>query len=190
MRTATLSLALTLFLAAPAAAEPQKIYDKTVEGWSISCYQDEGRFSHCACGTAWEPANAAARRNLKSGSMIGSLSTNGKGFGIIIGAEGWRFIEDKAYKVRVTFSDGAKWDFSMLGYTGDGLRYAGELKPALVKSFMKSEGFRLWINDKYVGGFQLNGSASAIAHMFGATSAYAPADGETFPSTSRLDETF
>jgi len=188
MRT-ILSVIATLLLATPAVAEPQKIYQKVVEGWSISCYQIEGRFSHCACGTAWEPSNKSARRNLKANSMIGSLSTNGTGFGIIIGARDWRFIEDKAYKVYVEFSDGGKWNFTMTGFDNDGLRYAGDMKPDLVKSFMKSVGFRLWINDKYVGGFTLKGSGSAIAHMFGAAAAYAPAS-ETFPSTSRLEETF
>lgn len=188
MRT-VLSLALALFMAAPAAAD--EIYKKDIDGWLVSCYQNEGRFTHCAAGTVWEPTTSSARRRLKADGMIGSLSTNGVNFGIVLGAEQWRFTPENSYRVSIEFSTGAKWDYTMISKTVESLRYIGEIQPRMVEAFVKSTGFKLWINGTYVGGFKLNGSANAIGHMFGATQAYAPVGGgETFPSRETFEDRY
>lgn len=190
MRTLVLCAALAVATQAQAGEDVKKSWSRNIGNWAIAELRGEvtGAFSFCQITTVYQSANAKQRRTMRSEMVSMQIMYGGlDNIGVSLTAPDWTTTEDKTYRLKMQFNDGRYFTVNATGLKSGGILAIAEPNAEWLKRMMLKSSVDVYINNKWLGDFRLDGSANAIKELMKCAMAgrqEAGRDSDTFGSPS------
>lgn len=198
MRALFLCAALVAATQAQAGEDSQTSWSRDLGEWQLSEHRGNvtGAFRFCSIKTLYQAKNQRQRNTMRSNTVVLQMMYGlGDNIGVGFIADGWTTTEDKPYELKMQFNDRRYYTVEAVGLKGGGVLAIAEPNAEWLKRMMLKSSVDVYINNKWLGDFRLDGSANAIKELMKCAMAgrqEAGSDGDTFggPSAPVSKDTF
>lgn len=195
MRGIVAVAALAIAGAAQAGENVKSSWKRDIGNWELEELRGEvtGSFGFCVIKTVYVAANSKQKRTMRSSAVLLQMMYGGQdNMGVSLVADDWTTTEDKTYRLKMRFEDGHYYTVNASGLKTGGILAITQPNAEWLKRMMVRSSVDIYVNDKWIGDFRLDGSANAIKELMRCAIAgrEEAGGGDTFGDTAPAGETF